>query len=75
MKIVKDYLDISNPSNYGHDMEIPSVELAEKLDEAIDLLAKYDKYIIDFMEVHGTCMDGCCPVCVDEFFSNEYQEN
>ena len=42
--------------------------------ELINIIRSYDKYIIDYMEEHGLCADGCCPVCFGEFYDNEYQE-
>ena len=38
----------------------------------IHLIQSYDEYLIDFSEEHGN--DGCYPVCLGEFYDNEYQE-
>ena len=45
-----------------------------KKDELIDLIMKYDLYIIQYMDYHGVCQDGCCPVCIWEYLENDYQE-
>jgi hypothetical protein len=42
--------------------------------ELIKLIMCYDKYIIDYVDEHGICIDGCCPVCIGEFYDNEFQE-
>jgi len=72
-KIIEKY-DFSNPSNLGYDPEIPRDELHEAVSNLLDLLEAYDKYIKEFQEQHGNCMDGCYPVCVEEFYFNDYQE-
>jgi hypothetical protein len=41
--------------------------------ELIRLIDKYDIYIKDYIEDHGVCEDGCCPVCLKEFYDNEFQ--
>ena len=38
--------------------------------ELYDLLFAYDKYVIEIVDRE----DGSIPVCVSEFFDNEYQE-
>ena len=43
-------------------------------EELLDILWHYDTYIENYMEEHGTCKDGCCPVCLLEFVNNEYQD-
>lgn len=43
-------------------------------DELLDIIWCYDDYIINYMDEHGVCKDGCCPVCLLEFVNNDYQE-
>ncbi len=43
--------------------------------ELLDIIWAYDDYIINYMEEHGACKDGNCPVCLLEFVNNEYQES
>ena len=40
--------------------------------ELLRLIRLYDKYVIEFFddEVH----EGIIPVCIEEFYNNEYQE-
>jgi hypothetical protein len=38
------------------------------------LVRGYDLYIVNYMETHGLCKDGCCPVCLDEFYHCEFME-
>ena len=38
--------------------------------ELFDLICRYDKYVINVCDRQ----DGSIPVCVSEFFDNEYQE-
>lgn len=40
--------------------------------ELLELIILYDKYIQEFFEeeVH----EGMIPVCIEEFYNNEYQE-
>ena len=40
--------------------------------ELLRLIILYDKYVIEFFddEVH----EGMIPVCIEEFYNNEYQE-
>lgn len=41
-------------------------------EELLDLIMCYDKYIQDANE--GNCyVDGWCPVCVEEFYQNDYK--
>uniref|UniRef100_A0A6M3LNJ4 Uncharacterized protein n=1 Tax=viral metagenome TaxID=1070528 RepID=A0A6M3LNJ4_9ZZZZ len=42
--------------------------------QLIKLLKAYDIYIFNYILEHGICQDGCCPVCLDEFYNNDYQE-
>lgn len=47
--------------------------MLEKLNKEtlLDLIYDYDRYIIEFYEEHDT---GMTPVCVEEYYNNEYQE-
>lgn len=38
--------------------------------ELLNLIHKYDQYIQEWYEYH----DEGCPVCIMEFYDNEYQE-
>ncbi|MCK9545033.1 MAG: hypothetical protein M0R03_23705, partial [Novosphingobium sp.] len=44
-------------------------------DELIDLLIEYNQYILDFEDDFNSVILDRTPVCVMEFFDNEYQES
>lgn len=46
-------------------------QLVEELDkdEILDLLIKYDRYIMNFYENHDS---SCQPACILEYFNNDY---
>ena len=43
-------------------------------EELLNIIWAYDDYVINYMDEHGACKDGCSPVCLLEFVNNEYQE-
>lgn len=45
-------------------------------EEIIDLIDKYDTYIINYCDDNAgyKLIDDVCPVCLLEFYYNEYQE-
>lgn len=37
----------------------------------LELIEKYDRYVVAYAEAHGECKDGCYPVCFNEFAFND----
>lgn len=50
----------------------PSYQDAGHL-ELLDLLSAYDRYVQEFFEA-GKHEDGSTPVCIAEFYDNEFQQ-
>ena len=40
--------------------------------ELLRLIRLYDKYVIEFFD--DEAQEGMIPVCIEEFYNNEYQE-
>ncbi len=44
----------------------------KSFEELFELLQAYDEYIIDYMDTHGECADGCTPACFNKFLDNDF---